>query len=237
MSTCYFPWNALIAQNKLIEMIARFLQFPWRLLGPATILLTFSSCFAAKTFLELYGKQLALPVLLAALTLSAVNCGWYLCDFTFSGEPYRVYATNELDTMTLYSCEYLPTETALENIEDNLILPSDSVTILDYRKNGTTIDCTVEVSPSGGYIDFPLVYYKYYICEDISTEERMHVSSGFNNMVRAAFPENYSGSVSVRFQEPLHWRVSELVSLLTFLVLVCIPLCRKYRIRRLTKNQ
>ncbi len=228
MSTCYFPWNALLARGGLAEAVIRSLQFPWRLLAPAIALLTFSCCFAARAFWRICGKQAALPVLLSGLTLMAAGCGWFLYDYTFSGDPYRVYDTNDLDSMCLYSCEYLPTGTTLENFEDNLTAPSEGVTLADYQKDGTTISCHVD-SATEGFIDFPLTCYKYYACRDTATGEDLEFSPGYNNRIRVSFPAGYSGNIRISFQEPLHWRLSELLSLLTLLGLCCCPLYRRHR--------
>lgn len=231
MSTCYFPWNAMISLSGPAGTLIRSLQFPHRLLAPAAVLLTFTCCFAVSALHDLYGRHITLPFLLSALTLTAVNCGWYFYDYTFSGDPYRVYDTKDLDTLCLYSCEYLPTGTVLENIEDNLIVPSEGVSLTDYQKKGTTITCNVTASADEGYIDFPLTLYKYYICRD-SAGELLELSPGYNNMIRVSFPADYSGSISIMFQEPLHWRLSELLSLLTLLGLGCFPLLRKCRSAR-----
>lgn len=228
MSTCYFPWNAILAQGRAAETLIRSLQFPWRLLAPAVVLLTFSCCYAVKTFFGIYERQTALFVLLLGLTLLTVNCGWYFYDYTFSGDPYRVYDTNDLDSMCLYSCEYLPAGTVLENFEDNLTAPSEGISLTDYQKNGTTITCNV-TSSSEGFIDFPLTCYKYYVCRDTKTGASLEYAPGYNNRIRVNIPANYSGSISIMFREPLHWRLSELLSLLTLLGLGCFPLYQRYR--------
>lgn len=233
MSTCYFPWNAIASRGGFCETLVKSLQFPWRLLAPATALLTFTCCFSFTVIYDLYAKPAILPVLLSILTLAAVNCGWYLYDFSFSGDPYRVYDTNDLNSLCLYSCEYLPVGTELENIEENLVAPTEGITIADYQKNGTTITCSVTAETSEGYIDFPLICYKYYICEDNHTGEPLEFSPGYNNMIRVAIPAGFNSSITIRFKEPLHWRLSELISLLAFLGLCCYPLYRKYMSKRL----
>lgn len=224
MSTCYFPWNAAASRSGLVEVVVKSLQFPWRLLAPSIVLLAFTCCFSVKALSELYTRPIALSVVLSAITLLIVSCGWYFYNFSFSGDPYRVYDTYELDSMTLYSCEYLPTGTVLENFEDNLTAPSEGISVTDYQKNGTMLHCHVTASSLEGYIDFPLTLYKYYICKDNTTGELMDISSGYNNRIRVAVPAGFDSDISVYFKEPVHWRISELLSLLTLAGLCCFPL-------------
>ena len=232
MSTCYFPWNFIASRGGLFEIVVKSLQFPWRLLAPAIVLLTFTCCFSVKALSELYTKYVALPVVLSAITLLVVSCGWYFYNFSFSLYPYRVYGTGDLNSMTLYSCEYLPTGTDLENFEANVIAPSEGISVADYQKNGTTLNCHVTALSSPGYIDFPLTRYKYYICKDNITGELLEISSGYNNRIRVSVPAGFDSSITVYFKEPLHWRMSELLSLLTFAGLCCLPfLARRHRLR------
>ena len=221
MSTCYFPWDAIASRNGWAKIVVDSLQFPWRLLAPSIALLTFTCCFSVKSFFACYGKTAAMPVLLSALTLLAVNCGWYFYDYMFSQDPYRVYDTNDLNSMTLYSCEYLPTGTDLENFESNLVAPSESISYTDYVKNGTSLSCHVTASGEAGFIDFPLTRYKYYTCVDTQTKIPLEISSGYNNRIRVTFPAGFDSDISIYFKEPVHWRIAEAVSLLTAAALCC----------------
>lgn len=229
MSTCYFPWEAAASLGAPVRKMIYNMEFPWRLLAPATAFLTFTCCFAISALCDIYRKPAAQAALIAMTALASVNCGWYLYDYTFSGEPYWVHAGYELNTMVMYSCDYLPADTNPENIEDNLIIQEGITSLSGYEKQGTKILCDVVTENGGGYIDFPLNHYKYYICTDTATGEPLDVSPGYNSMLRVTFPADYSGSISIRFQEPLHWKLSELLSLLTFLVPVCCSLRRKRR--------
>ncbi len=237
MSTCYFPWEAIASWGAPVKKLIYSMEFPWRLLAPATVLLTFSCCFSVSVLYDIYAKPAVHMILLSLSVLSAINCGWYLYDFTFSGDPYRVYTDYEQNSMCMFSYDYLPAETDPENIEDNLIVTEGISSFEAYEKQGTKILCSVAAEKTGGYIDFPLNYYKYYACRDTVTGEPLEVSGGYNHMVRVSFPANYSGEIFLSFREPLHWRLSELLSLLTVLGLGCFPLYRKYRAKRPAKGR
>lgn len=237
MSTCHFPWEAISSASEPIKDLIYKLEFPWRLLAPATALLACTCCFSVSALCRVYGEKAAHPALFSMLVLLLVNSGWFLYDFTFADKPYHVYAAYELNSMTMYSYDFLPEGTSPEEIEDNRVIAEGVAFIDAYEKQGTKILCSVTAEDSGGYIDFPLNYYRYYVCTDTSTGERLDVSPGYNDMVRVTFPANYSGNISVRFQEPFHWRLSELCSLSAFLGLGCFPLYRRCRLARSAKEQ
>ena len=227
MATCYFPWDALMSVNSVIRKIVLTLQFPWRMLMPATVLLTFVLCYS----FHIAEKSLAghmSSLVAGSLFLLALSCGWYFYDYSFSEDLYRIYSASELDTLNLGTGDYLPSGTDPYAIRENLIYAEGISPMEAYRKQGTTISCNVSVQSEGAYIDFPLLYYKYYRCTDRDTSQTFPVSAGTNNMVRVQLPEGYSGSISIRFVEPWFWRLSEMISLLA-LIGIAISLLLKSR--------
>lgn len=216
MSSCYFPWDSIAASNELLNKLIVSLEFPWRFLSLSTLFLTFVCCFTYKQLAKVISANGYSMVLALCLSLLAVNCGWYFYDYYYNGEPYRVYETYELNSMQMYSYDYLPAETSPENILVNQIIPQ-GVTYDAYQKMGTKILCHVVAEDNGGTIDFPLNYYKYYACSDVATGESLTVSSGYNGMVQVSFPAGYSGDIEVSFQEPFIWTFSLIISLLSFL--------------------
>lgn len=214
MATCYFPWDALTALGSGVRKIVLTLQFPWRMLAIATILMAFVLCYSFHIAKKALGHCHNYLVV-GSLILLLVSCGWYFYDFSFSGEPYRVYSTAELDTIQLCTCDYLPSGTDPNKIKENLIYAEGISPLEAYQKQGTTITCRVSAESEGAYVDFPLLYYKYYRCVDADTAQPIPVCAGKNNMVRIQLPKGYSGSISISFVEPWFWRFAEAVSALT----------------------
>lgn len=212
MCTCYFPWNAIAAAGPQAKDIVYSLEFPWRLLAPATVLLTFVLCYSFERAGRVMTEHFPM-VLTGCLILFAVNCGWYFYDYAFTGQPYRVYASHELNTMQMYSCDYLPAGTDPEAIAENAVR-AEGAELDEYQKQGTNISCRVWADPEGGYVEFPLLYYKYYRCMDADTSQVLPVSAGTNNVIRVDLPEGYAGSISLGFREPWFWRLAEWISVL-----------------------
>lgn len=232
MSTCYFPWDALVSLGDGAETLVNTLQFPWRLLAPATILLVFATCFAISILRRVVDRGIFLAVLSVSVLLAAVNIGWYLYDFSYTGHPYRVYSVSDLDTMSMYSYEYLPADVDPDGITENRVIIENISNWDSYLKQNLVIQCNVATGNSRGYIDFPLNYYKYYICKTISSKEHLDVSAGHNGMLRVTFPANFQDTIMITFAEPWFWRLSEGISLVTFLFCGIALFFMKYRLNR-----
>ena len=218
MSTCIFPWDALTSLSEPAAKVVSSLQFPWRFLSIASVLLTFTACFAISALSQIIKRENFTAVLMGMFVLFAVNIGWYFYDFSFNSAPYRVYDASELETMAMYSYEYLPAAVDPSLITANTTKTQNAQIIDSYQKHGTEIICHVATAATEGYIDFPLNYYRYYTCTETTTHERLQVSSGYNGMLRVTFPANFDGTIKIAFTEPWFWRMAEIVSLLTMLV-------------------
>ena len=236
-STYLFPYDSLAESGGLGRALVSSLQFPWRFLSLATLFLTICTCFSFK-----YGfKQLltrsnqsenalnlarTVSVLLIGLA-TLISCAWYYNSFVSTGNPYRVYETYELPSTQLYSCEYLPADTLLNDIVENRYASSDSVLITEVQKQGTTLTCQLANTGEDGYAEFPLMLYKGYVAEHIETGDKFNIIAGHNNAVRVEIPSGFTGTLQVSFKEPVYWRIAEIVSalsviaLLTFGILSC----------------
>lgn len=230
MSSCYFPWDAIASSNDLLNKLVVSLEFPWRFLSLACVFLTFVCCFAYQQLAKVISTNAYSAVVAACVALLAINCGWYFYDYYYNGEPYRVYETHQLNSMQMYSYDYLPAETSPENIIVNQIIPQ-GVTMDSYQKIGTKILCHVVAEDNGGTIDFPLNYYKYYQCQDIDTGASLEVASGYNGMVQVTFPAGYSGNVQVSWEDPTLWTISQIISVLILVLSLALPVYQAVRKR------
>lgn len=216
MSTCHFPWDALASMNPVFDKVVNTLQFPWRFLSVATVLLVYTACYVISVLPDLFEESVRRFFPIALATILTVSCGWYYYDFAFTGSPYRVYDTYELNSMAMYSCEYLPTGTDPTRIQYGKVITGAGLELQNYRKNGTTVYLQVSTS-ADSYIELPLNYYEYYICRDMDTKADYSVEAGTNNMVKVLLPADYEGVLQVSFREPAAWRISEILSLLSAL--------------------
>lgn len=212
MSTSLFPWNALSNTCPLAEKLCYSLQFPWRMLAPSSILLSFPICYSISFLRERLNMHVTTAITLVLAILLLGNCGWFFAEKSLAGRPHEIYATEDLDTMLLGTNDYFPTDTDVDAVEAGRINQSYINSYDAYDKNGTEIRCHVSAGSQDSYLEFPLNYYKYYVCTDDSGHS-LPVSSGNNGMLRVSFPEGFDGNILLTFREPLHWRIAEGISL------------------------
>lgn len=217
-STCYFPWDQLSHMNGLFERVIGIIQFPWRFLTMATLFSTVFICVALKEITECLSEGLRyIPTVLVMISVAltvGVYCNSLMLDKEY-GNPLYIYEASELNFMQIYSAEYLPEGTDSTLLESNNIVTTDNVEYSNYMKNHLNISCYVSSIDENGYIEFPLLYYKGYVVSSDVSDENLTVVAGENNVVRVELPKDYSGNINVRFEEPIYWRVGEVIALIS----------------------
>ena len=107
---------------------------------------------------------------------------------------------------------------------------AEKVTVETYVKEGTHATFTYRTSEEGQYVDFPLQKYLGFAAADENGKE-LEITYGNNYRIRAMLTgDGQSHTVSVRYRQPVIFRLSQAVSLLT--LLFCIALAAKKRRRR-----
>ncbi|MBO5337777.1 MAG: hypothetical protein J6A94_11690 [Lachnospiraceae bacterium] len=214
MSTIYFPWDALAELGAVVEKVCGTLQYPWRMLAPGLVFLCFAFCYVVCYIQKNCSKKVLVVVMAGMTAFMLLDSGWSIYDRLVNGGTIYVHATEDINTMHIATEDYLPIGTDAEEIEGGWINKLGISSLESYVKDGTEINCSIKAEEQGGYVEFPLNYYKYYFCKD-NLGQFLPVSAGYNGMLRVTFPANYEGSIQVAFKEPWFWRLAELISALT----------------------
>lgn len=227
LSTHHFPWDILESSGALGKAIVSSLQFPWRFMSLATLLVTIGTCFAIKQLSKKTSdtsdenKISVLPVATIVLCITTfISVGWYYYSFLSVASPYRMYDTYELPSTQLYSCEYLPEGSLLVDIKESRYDASEGLIYSDITKEGTYFTCHIENSDSEGYLDVPMTSYKGYEATHVETGAKLDISNGFNNCIRITIPKGFSGTLEIKFVEPTYWKVAEVITGVSFLLLI-----------------
>lgn len=212
MSLNIFPWDRLEhAAGRLVSNI----QFPWRILAISSVTGVFASC----VYLRQNGER-AKEIAAAAAFLCLISSGWCMHERLYENTAYYVYDTMGLDTTMTGSGswnEYIPTETEVELLNKENPDVSSGINITAYEKRYTNISMYVNAENSG-FIEVPLLFYKGY--EALGSDgNKLTVSAGSNNAVRVDIPQGYTGSIEIRYEGMFLWKLADMLSLLTLIII------------------
>lgn len=216
LSSNLFPWDALYALGGTARRLVGSLQFPWRFLGPACLLLA-GAVGAGLALLPGRGRAV---VTAALCLLAAVNAGAQLQQYTATAAPESYYRGTEEPFWPMSCGHYLPAENGPTDTAALLTAPvwADGIQLTAFDKQGTRVTVTAaNTSDVDAWVRLPLLWYKGYAARDAATGEALALSCGENNTVTVTLAPGYSGSFTVSFREPWYWRAAEALSLLTVL--------------------
>ena len=103
---------------------------------------------------------------------------------------------------------------------DRLIYDAGVVEVFDQsREDGIFYMTVFNQTDQTQEIVLPILKYKGYRAFSQSGEE-LHLAKGERNRISVFLPPFFEGTVQVEFREPWYWRLSEWISLFTFLSLL-----------------
>lgn len=223
LSTCYFPYDLLADKAAFISGVVGGVQFPWRYLVMATLMLCLATLYV---FTHIKGN--AVRMALGALAV--------ICALLF------MYRQNAADNKYVdgYNCDqikvtlidsdimYLPQDMDAEILKDRHIVISDEATaVQDMGYDG--LSYTVGVAndtDAEGYVTLPLIDYGGYhtFAMDDNGEYKLKdtykLVSAEDGRVKLMIPAGSSDIVEVRYKEPWYYRVAECLSLITLIIAV-----------------
>lgn len=222
MTTHLFPWD-VVGRIPKIGKILNTVQFPWRYLGIATLLLMIAGLIAVQLWQNEKVKQM---VLVTVSVVSAITALWFFQSMISNADYYAVYDGAGLDSYALVGEEYLYQGTDLDLIKERANREDW------YVQSGTNVTCVIE--PFGDKTDYrlPLLYYPWYVAKDAVTGEEINIVKGENNVAFLELPEGYNGAVKVSFEEPVAWKVGNVISLVTLIsIIVCVYIGRRKKVQ------
>ena len=219
-STNTFPWGLVGALPGKISGILLAIQFPWRYLTLAAILLTLATLCAVSL---LRPKKLARPLAVLLLSASLLGVGFFYREYLPSESGEYVGDSGELvyvdylvtNVAWYYDKLYLPI--GAKETRDGFVIEKKVTTAeveqIEKTEKGVILQYTAGMGEDG-IIELPLLYYPVYgIKEGAGTLFKTE-----NGMLGIQVPAGSSGTIRVAVQEPLRWRLAELVSAVTVLV-------------------
>ncbi len=213
-ATDLFPWTYL-TKSSLFRLFVSYVQFPWRFVGLAACFLAMASAYGFWSFFEFDLKKRKIACV-TVLLLAMISSKYFIDDY----QRQRAYVWSEQEVGSVIDQnEYLYPGTDKSSLNPNLV-SSEPVRLKSAGKNGLSVTFIYEGNPGfkQGYVDVPLLYYPgYHAFQDEGRE--LEISRSEHNKIRVAL-EDEEGTVQVFFKEPFLWRMSEVISLLTGVLIV-----------------
>ncbi|MEG1525509.1 MAG: hypothetical protein RR475_10890 [Clostridia bacterium] len=234
MTTYLFPWYQIYLRSDLLANLAEALQFPWRMLSAATLLLSVAFCMLVR-MLPAWTNRLRSQLLVFTICATMLFTAVAYCDAMLRETgAYRAYMRSDLDATSTIGCaEYMPTGWTDLSVYciGTPISESESVSVLSFFSQGTGMTITAQnadVLPHS--VLLPRIRYLGYTA---TTDDgsQLPLSKGDNCLLKLELPGQFDGTISIRFAERPIWRISTIISLLTGLGLAVYFLLLRMRIR------
>lgn len=210
MTTYLFPWD-IVGRIPGIGKLLNTVQFPWRYLGIATILLIIAGLIALQLW---QNEKIRQQILVVVSVISIITALWFFQSMIGNADYYSVYDGAGLNSYALVGEEYLYQGTDLD------LLREEADREAWYTQSGTNVTCVIDASEGDTNYRLPLLYYPWYVAQDATSGENINIVKGENNVAFLVVPQNYNGTVEVSFKEPVSWKIGNIVSLVTLFVFI-----------------
>ncbi|MBO7599717.1 MAG: hypothetical protein J6S95_01025, partial [Lachnospiraceae bacterium] len=125
---------------------------------------------------------------------------------------------DEVDSGYMGACEYLKEGTELtvtEYVPENTQLEAYELRSVKDSK------VTVYVANPGdaSFVEIPKLNYKGYRAFD-EDKNPLSIENGYLNLINVVVPKGYEGNITVKFVQPLSWRISQLISLAGIILII-----------------
>jgi len=224
-TTDILPWAKL---ERLSRGLINYLQFPWRLMAFADVLIALGAGYGAACLVE--GRRQKEFASLAVLILCVLCAYPQIEGYAIQSEeqpefglryadPYFRWKSYT-DVITGSYLEYALPGSNLSATDDQSVWADGNVQIDGYVKTGTQIKAMVNAQEEAS-ISLPLFAFDGYRAQLDGKD--LPVSAGENQRLMVHLPAGTQGQLRVRFAGKLLWRIADGVSLVTALALaVCV---------------
>lgn len=221
LASVHFPWAVLADRSNWLIRIFTAVQFPWRYLAIATVLLSFVTVYSVK-MLEEHGIS-CLGVKKAGVIFSILLVS---VSVIVAGDYYRIHTADAAMAHALAAEEHV----------DDLYLPVG----MEDRRYDTSIHCEpadgAEVVRVGTTkendklflvkrvkedctVTFPIIYYDYLTAVNEESGEPLETAPGYNEQLAVKLERGYTGTIRVSYKMKWQWKVAYCVSALSVAML------------------
>lgn len=232
LATKLFPWRQTRfgLWNSFIRTLST-IQFPWRFIGIGATLLLITGCIGLSVLNKNGNLRLLMRrAVVGLITLAFLEGGVAASTFIKNSVPSMPLPQMETGfNYAVYNGEYLSVTTAQHRDEFFKRLENKSQTPIPHRatvsgftKKGTTLSFTLR-GRAGSSVELPLLMYPNYVVETSSSVSGLTLGAGKVGIMTLRSSRPVSTQVTIRYQEPVSWRVGEVVSAVTVVLMCVVP--------------
>lgn len=214
----FFPWDSLYQLSEGLAKMLCTIQFPWRYLAFGTGFCVLASCVGIKYLEKYVGTPWRNAACGAMLILLLINLGNFYMGYSRQEQSITVYGGDiySTDMDMTSSGEYFLNDTTKDTIKWRNIITEDSVTVenYEYSKGVTTFWCK-NTADTYKNVEIPLLNYDNYHAYALANEDELSITNSENSFVCIAVSPNYEGMVQVKYEIPLLWKLSYVISFIT----------------------
>ncbi len=221
MSSIYMIYNYLDILPDPLYFVLTVYQFPWRWLVFAVLFGTFGTATVCGRE-EVSSLFHGIPAILFIAAVLVINTGQIYSDQLRSSEMGS-FANNVYEYFNeIGEGEYLLNGSDLsEAYYSELKYDRAALAVSDYQYEENSWRISVEnTAGEDAVVDIPVFNYDNYVAYDTETGETITITSGSNNRIELNIPAGYSGTIAVKYQIPLLWKMAVAVSVATDAVLI-----------------
>lgn len=226
MTRCMFPYTWLVNKIPMLKFSVHGLQFQWRFLAIAIVLLLWLLCIMMqKEWIERRKKIIFAGLLILLAGSQAIS---YISGLMNEASVWRIYQEGGLDSCAIVFGEYLPVGNPQEfsireyvdGYQEELTYDTGCVNVEEWHREKGAVTVRVHnMSDESKSLEVPLVLYKGY--QAVTDHgEQLQISPGNCYRISVSVPAGYSGNIRVGFHEPWYWRVCEIISLTVWLYII-----------------
>lgn len=238
MASDLFPWyDVFLSDNPLVKALSSLLgklQFAWRFLSPASLLLTFCAAGALALFWN-KRRELARQMAVVLVLLTLIPAGYLMYDSSTNSAVITYMSLGSIGVdrsikeEQLAGGEYLPYDLSDElspaQFNDTNFYFDEGVEAESYYRGQLSVSFTATNTNGGeSTVVVPLFAYPGYEITDTAGTARLSRQDGYLTVV---LPTGYSGTVTVRWAGFWFWRVADVISLAGIAATVVFRLRRR----------
>lgn len=221
MASDLFPWDYIIAHSAIGRIMSQ-IQHPTRYLSLVVICTVVLLCNILKSRNERTVRLCLEVVICFTIFTMSVFSSQYESTMT----PNHPVNSSDLDSLAVGNAEYALSGSDIFKNAYAIASENNKGHVTSMINQGINMIANCNSGEASVNLLLPRYNYKYIHVYD-EAGHRFEARSGHdmggndNNLISVTLPAGYNGNIYLRFDEPLSWRLAELISLAAIIFLIC----------------